>query len=157
MASKRAGIGFLVGIAALALTARRLVDVVEVRGSSMAPALLPGDRLIAIRRPPRVGHVVLARDPRDPRRELVKRMTGVGATGITLRGDDPDRSTDGRTFGALPPSAVRWRVIGRYWPPARIGRVGRIAAPPGPRGRPATSDVGGEAACPFPEALIAEG
>lgn len=151
MPSRRGAIGVMAGIAAVALAARRVIDVVEVRGSSMAPSLLPGDRLIAVRRPPRVGDVALAADPRDPRRELVKRVTRVDATGITLRGDDPDRSTDGRTFGALPPSVVRWRVVGRYWPPARIGRI----APPGPHARLTASEEGGQSACASPEALIA--
>jgi nickel-type superoxide dismutase maturation protease len=103
---------------------RRWLDVVEVRGQSMAPALLPGDRLLVARvGPPRVGDVVLAADPRDGSRELVKRVAGLDEGGVTLRGDNGSRSTDGRTFGALPPSAVRWRVIGRYWPVERIGRV----------------------------------
>jgi nickel-type superoxide dismutase maturation protease len=103
---------------------RRWLDVVEVRGRSMAPALLPGDRLLVARvGPPRVGDVVLAADPRDGSRELVKRVAGLDEGGVTLRGDNGSRSTDGRTFGALPPSAVRWRVIGRYWPAERIGRV----------------------------------
>lgn len=103
---------------------RRWLDVVEVRGRSMAPALLPGDRLLVARvGPPRVGDVVLAADPRDGSRELVKRVAGLDDSGVTLRGDNGSRSTDGRTFGTLPPSAVRWRVIGRYWPAERIGRV----------------------------------
>ena len=113
------------GIAVLAgLLVRRRLDVVEVRGRSMAPALLPGDRLLVGRLgPPRVGDVVLAMDPRDRGRELVKRVSGLDAGGVTLRGDNRSRSSDARTFGALPRSAVRWRVIGRYWPADRIGRV----------------------------------
>ena len=107
---------------------RRRLDVVEVRGSSMAPALLPGDRLLVARLGPhRVGDVVLAADPRDPQRELIKRVSALGAGGVTLRGDNALRSTDARTFGALPPSSVGWRVIGRYWPADRIGRVSSSA------------------------------
>ena len=111
------------------LAARRGLDVVDVRGRSMAPALLPGDRLLVARvGSSRVGNVVLAADPRDQRRELVKRVSGLDAGGVTLRGDNPSESTDSRTFGTVPRSAVRWRVIGRYWPPGRIGPV-----PPAPR------------------------
>ena len=109
-----------------ALVLLRRVDVVEVRGRSMAPALLPGDRLLVARLPPRAGHVVLAFDPRDPhepRRELVKRVSSLGPAGAMLRGDNRSESTDGRTFGVLPPTAVGWRVIGRYWPADRIGLV----------------------------------
>lgn len=138
-------------LAALAvLAARRRLDVVEVRGRSMAPALLPGDRLLVARvGSPRVGDVVLAADPRDPRRELVKRVSGLDAPSVTLRGDNAAASTDARTFGTLPRSAVRWRVIGRYWPPDRIGPV-----PPAPRIEP--FEEGGDPACAFPEALVAD-
>ena len=114
--------------AAAVLATRRRLDVVEVRGRSMAPALLPGDRLLVARiGSPRRGAVVLAADPRDPRRELVKRVSGFAAGGVMLSGDNPSVSTDARTFGALPPTAVTWRVIGRYWP---ADRIGRIAPPP---------------------------
>jgi nickel-type superoxide dismutase maturation protease len=133
-------------LSAVAVAAsRRFLDVVEVRGRSMTPTLLPGDRLLVVRAPPRRGDVVLALDPREPSRELIKRVTSVGAIGVRLRGDNPAASTDARSFGVIPHSAVRWRAVLRYWP---IGRFGRI---------PTMRDVeeGGEAACPFPEALVA--
>ncbi len=59
-------------VAVPAIAALRLLDVVEVRGRSMTPTLQPGDRLLVIRARPRTGDVVLAPDPRDGRRELVK-------------------------------------------------------------------------------------
>ena len=105
------------------LAASRRLDVVEVRGRSMAPALRPGDRLIVARLPVRVGDVVLAADPRQPGRELIKRVEAIDAQGITLRGDRPAASTDARTFGAIPADAVTWRAVARYWPIDRIGRV----------------------------------
>lgn len=113
-----------------ALLLRRWMDVVEVRGRSMAPALQPGDRLLVARRrgPLQPGDVVLALDPRDAGRELVKRVAEVGPDGVLLRGDDPTRSTDGQAFGTLPDSAIQWRVVGRYWPPSRAGRIGRAGA-----------------------------
>jgi nickel-type superoxide dismutase maturation protease len=142
---------FLVGVVAV-LAMRRHLDVVEVRGRSMAPALLPGDRLLIARLgSPRVGDVVLAADPRDPRRELVKRVSALDAGGVTLRGDNRSESTDARTFGAIPPAAVRWRAIGRYWPADRIGLV-----PPSLSSMEQVEE-GGEPACTFPEALIAAG
>ena len=109
----------------LSLAARRWLDVVEVRGSSMAPALLPGDRLLVEqltyrRRAPRAGDVVLALDPRAPEREVIKRVHAAGPE-LDLRGDAPDASTDSRTFGPVPGTAVRWRAAFRYWPPSRIG------------------------------------
>jgi nickel-type superoxide dismutase maturation protease len=129
MAIVRAFAGPLVVAGAAALVVRRWVDTVEVRGRSMAPALEPGDRLLVVRRrgPVRVGDVVLALDPRDASRELVKRVARVDEHGTELRGDHADSSTDARTFGTLPESAVTWRAIARYWPPGRLGRLDRSA------------------------------
>lgn len=108
-----------------ALAARAAIDVVEVRGRSMLPALRPGDRLLVVRQrgPIRKGTVVLALDPRDPDRELVKRVASMDRDRVLLAGDNPLESTDGRTFGAVPVASVRWRVVVRYWPPRRIGPV----------------------------------
>jgi nickel-type superoxide dismutase maturation protease len=109
---------------------RRWLDVVEVRGRSMAPSLLPGDRLVVEShtyqgRTARVGEVVLAADPRRPERELIKRVAAIdeGTASAELRGDDPAASTDSREFGAVPLSAIRWRAAFRYWPPGRAGRL----------------------------------
>lgn len=108
------------------LAARRWLDVVEVRGRSMSPTLLPGDRLLVVRLgSPRVGQVVLAADPRDTGRELIKRVVRVNGSGVDLRGDSPAASTDFRTFGPVPARAVRWRAVLRYWPLDRAGRVSR--------------------------------
>jgi nickel-type superoxide dismutase maturation protease len=108
-----------------------LFSLVEVRGRSMAPTLLPGDRLLVEgvtyrRRAPRTGEVVLAADPRQPSRELVKRIGLVDPSSgsAELTGDAPATSTDSRTFGPVDLVDVRWRVVGRCWPPGRIGPVG---------------------------------
>jgi signal peptidase I len=118
------------GVAAGIGIGRRWLDVVEVHGGSMAPALLPGDRLLVeshsyLGREPRRGEVVLAADPREPERELIKRVASVDGTTATadLRGDAPGSSTDSRAFGAVPLSAIRWRAVVRYWPPERAGRL----------------------------------
>jgi nickel-type superoxide dismutase maturation protease len=142
-------------VAAVWIGARRWLDVVEVRGRSMAPTLLPGDRLVALRlgRPPRPGEIVLAPDPREADRELVKRVARASASGLDLRGDNRSASADARTFGVVPAHAVQWRVVARYWPPDRIGRIPPALAPT----RLDLLDEGGEPACTFPEALIAGG
>ncbi len=123
------GLALGVGLAAAA-NARRWVDVVEVRGASMAPTLLPGDWLVVERRTyggrsPRVGEIVLAPDPREPSRELIKRVARVDdeAGSLELHGDAADASTDSRSFGSVPIGAVTWRAVGRYWPPERAGRI----------------------------------
>ena len=123
------GLALGAGVAAVAF-ARRWLDVVEVQGGSMAPTLLPGEWLLVERRSysrrrPRVGEIVLATDPRHPSRELIKRVAALNADAglVELAGDAPAASTDSRTFGAVPVSGVRWRVIGRYYPPGRIRRL----------------------------------
>lgn len=132
------------------LVARRWFDAVEVRGRSMAPTLLPGDRLLVVAGgPPHTSDIVLAADPRDPGRELIKRVASFDAFGVTLRGDNPAFSTDARAFGPVPAEAIRWRAVLRYWP---LGRIGPIPVAPAPL---VLVDEGDETACAFPEALIA--
>ena len=126
--STRALTWSLVAILALLLV-RRHLDVVEVRGRSMAPTLDPGDRMLVLRLGPRTGDIVLARDPRDPRRELIKRVTSIDRFGVLLRGDNPASSTDARAFGAVAGEAVVWRAVLRYWPPDRVGRVPASSTP----------------------------
>ena len=117
-------LGAAAGTAAVAYAARRL-DAVAVRGLSMAPALLPGDRLLVVRHRGRLrpGHVVVVSDPRNATRELVKRVSTLDAGRVSLLGDNRAESTDTRVFGPFPASAVRWRAVLRYWPPSRIGFV----------------------------------
>ena len=107
-----------------AMAARRWTDVVEVRGRSMLPTLRPGDRLLVARiGRPRPADVVLATDPRDQRREMIKRVAGIDASGVHLRGDNPAASTDARAFGAVSAARIQWRAVLRYWPPDRIGPI----------------------------------
>ncbi len=96
----------------------------------MAPTLLPGDRIVVesrsyTQRAPRPGEVVLAADPREPQRELIKRVASVDAElgEVELLGDAPSESTDSREFGRVPVGSIRWRAALRYWPPARAGRL----------------------------------
>ena len=107
-----------------AVAARRWTDVVEVRGRSMLPTLRPGDRLLVARLGrPGPADVVLAADPRVPRREMIKRVARIDASGVHLRGDNPAASTDARAFGPVPAASVEWRAVLRYWPPDRIGPI----------------------------------
>ena len=132
-------------LAAVWVVGRRRLDTVEVRGRSMMPGLVPGDRLLVVRAPARLGDVVLARDPREPRRELIKRVAAVDRVGIALAGDNVAAST----IAISEPADVRWRAILRYWPVERFGRIRRRPPPL------QAVDEGGEPACTFPEALIA--
>lgn len=140
----RAGLALGLALAAGWVLARRRLDAVEVRGRSMAPTLLPGDRLLVVRAAPLLGEVVLARDPRAPERELIKRVAAVDRAGIALAGDNAPASAS----AIVEPATVRWRAVFRYWPLERLGRI---------RPRPSSFeplDEGGEPACTFPEALI---
>jgi nickel-type superoxide dismutase maturation protease len=125
-----AGAGVLALVAALSRL-RRL----EVVGDSMAPTLVGGDRVLVLRLPRawplRPGTLVAVRDPRssDPtgsgldERLLVKRLLVRTPGGFDVRGDRPEASTDSRHFGPVPRRAVVGRVLYRYAPPHRAGRL----------------------------------
>lgn len=91
---------------------------VEVKGLSMAPTLLPGDRLLVLKtRRVRPGDLVVVRDPREPSRQVVKRVTATTPNGIEIRGDNPAASTDSRTYGSVPRTLIVGRALSRYAPP----------------------------------------
>lgn len=112
--------------ALLAFVAFRPFRVV-VSGPSMRPSLQPGDFLLALGRV-RIsrGAVVVLQRPDRPGYELVKRVRGVPGDRIGERllaadeywvlGDDPERSTDSRTFGPARRADIRGVVVLRYWP-----------------------------------------
>jgi nickel-type superoxide dismutase maturation protease len=99
---------------------------VEVAGRSMVPTLEPGDWLIAVRAGPiRRGNVVVVRHP-DRDLELVKRVAALpGEEGLEsdrylVVGDNPEESTDGRSFGSVPRSSIAGVVVARYRPRPRL-------------------------------------
>lgn len=117
------------------LTARRVV----VRGPSMSPALLPGERVLFDRlayrdEAPRRGDVVLAQHPTQTRKRIVKRVAGgpgetvtvdartweLGADEWLLLGDAAEMSTDGRDFGPVGRGAILGRAWMVYWPPRAV-------------------------------------
>jgi nickel-type superoxide dismutase maturation protease len=89
----------------------------------MEPALSAGDWIVvsARSRPPRVGEIVLVRDPRDPENLMLKRVAAVTGGACTVLGDRPEESTDSRTFGPVPLANVLGRALFRYAPLGRIG------------------------------------
>jgi nickel-type superoxide dismutase maturation protease len=110
----------------------RPVRRIEVAGESMLPALRPGDRLLVVQNMRmRVGDVVALRDPRRPRRTLVKRVAALPGGAVTVAGevlragdgyvvlgDNLHASTDSRSFGAVPRRLLLGRCVHRYWPEA---------------------------------------
>ena len=152
----RTGLVVLGALAGVALATTTGVRRVEVMGTSMAPALEPGDRLAALRLPAwlprqvrdrliRPGAVVVLRDPRGGDRVLIKRVARVGvvrtidvdatgtvtADGVVVLGDARDASTDSRTFGPIAATDVLSVVLYRYGP---AGRSGALAGPGTRRG-----------------------
>ena len=117
--------------------APRLIRRVKVAGLSMAPALLPGDRLLVVRMGrPRPGDVVALPDPRQPARVIVKRVAAVEGRRVTVLGDDPSQSTDSRAFGPVDRADLFGRAVYRYWPAARRGRPAPRPAKAGGRRQP---------------------
>jgi nickel-type superoxide dismutase maturation protease len=109
--------------AAVVTVVIRRMGRVEVEGDSMLPTLVPGDRLVVVRRRrARPGDLVTLPDPRQPGRVMVKRVAQVTAGGVVVRGDNPHASTDSRSFGPVPAASIRGRVVYRYSPEHRRGR-----------------------------------
>jgi signal peptidase I len=107
---------------------------ITVRGRSMAPALLPGerllfDRLAYVRRRPHPGDVVVVAYPLRPELRIVKRLAGVPGDSLGGRtlargeywvlGDNADESTDSREFGPVRRRDLLGRAWVRYWPAER--------------------------------------
>jgi signal peptidase I len=95
----------------------------------MEPTLLAGDWLLVdpaafVRRPPVPGDLVVASDPHDPDRWLVKRVAEVQPDArLRLAGDHPGHASDTALLGPVVPAAVGGRPWFRYWPPGRLGRI----------------------------------
>jgi nickel-type superoxide dismutase maturation protease len=106
-------------------------DRFVVRDASMAPGLVPGDRIwVDPRLPPdgvaHVGEIVVLRDPEYPTRTLIKRVVGRDATDgtVTVAGDARAQSRDSRAFGPVPPEAIVGVAWFRYLPRERRGLLG---------------------------------
>ena len=129
-------------VLAVSLAAEFVARPWLVAGPSMQPTLLDGERVLVDvlsyrHRDPRIGEVVLVEGPDGTR--LVKRVAPLpagaalpdprlwggpaGGRAFWLLGDNPASSVDSRRFGAVPAERLRGRVVARFWPPARAGRV----------------------------------
>ncbi len=76
---------------------------VRVDGNSMHPTLQDGDHVL-IRRQARAepNEIVLCRHPYKKTVRLIKRVESTDECGAFLVGDAPKKSTDSRSFGAVP-------------------------------------------------------
>jgi signal peptidase I len=125
------------GAVAAGVAAARLarLEPMLVRGGSMWPTLLPGQR-IAVgppARPLRRGAVVVVRRPELDDLEVVKRVVGLPGERVHLLGgrtlgpdeyfvlgDNREASTDGRAFGPVDWDRIVGEVRFAYWPPRRL-------------------------------------
>jgi len=98
-----------------------LLRRVRVRGPSMAPTLGDGDTVLAVRKNPRPGDVVLVTWDDRPGQLSVKRAVRPDGGGWHVEGDNPRGSTDSRGLG---PARVHAVVLWRLAPaPRRLGRA----------------------------------
>jgi signal peptidase I len=130
---------------ALRLAVRRVrLEPMLVEGDSMRPTLAPGQRIVVapLTGPPPRGALVVLRRPGPQVEggplEVVKRVAALpgdrvrlAGTEITLAadeylvlGDNPARSTDGRSFGPVHSEDFVGIVQFAYWPPHRLARRG---------------------------------
>jgi inner membrane protease subunit 1 len=116
-------------VASAAVVALRSVERLQIAGESMVPTLAPGDRVLLLRQLSRwwpvirQGDLVALVDPRSTGRVVVKRVAGVDGPKVTVLGDNASHSTDSRHFGPVDRRAVRGRVVYRYQPDDRRGRL----------------------------------
>ena len=90
----------------------------------MEPTLRDGDwLLIDTAATPSVGQLIVARDPREPERLLIKRVAASHADGLMLAGDHAAHAPESEWIGPVPFEAVVGRPWLRYWPPRRFRRV----------------------------------
>jgi nickel-type superoxide dismutase maturation protease len=88
---------------------------VRVSGDSMRPEL-EHDDILLVQRPSKlaVGDVVIAAHPFKESITVLKRIVGIEEDGrVELRGDDPDESSDSRSFGIIPRDHIRGKAVCR--------------------------------------------
>lgn len=104
----------------LALTRR--VGLAVVRGRSMRPTLVEGDRLLVLHGAvPRTGGLAVVRLPDGT--VAVKRATRREPGGWWVERDNPAEGVDSWAVGAIPDADVLARVLLRVWPPRRATRA----------------------------------
>jgi nickel-type superoxide dismutase maturation protease len=119
---------------AYAALAFAVAQRVTVRGQSMLPTLVPGervafDRLAYLLGPPEPGDIVLARHAARPGVLFIKRVAalpGAGSPdgGYILLGDNQESSTDSRALGPFRRADILGRAWFVYWPPQAVRMLG---------------------------------
>jgi phage repressor protein C with HTH and peptisase S24 domain len=98
----------------------RRFGLAVVRGCSMQPTLIDGDRLVVRHgATPRAGRLVVVRLPGGV--VAVKRATHREPDGWWVERDNPAEGVDSWSVGAIPDRDVIAVVVRRLWPPRRRG------------------------------------
>ena len=98
----------------------RLRRRIRVTGASMRPTLNVGDELFYDPRAyrssqPDIDEIVVACDPRQRTRKIIKRVRDVREDGrIDLRSDNAIEGADSRQFGPVSPDLILGRVTSRF-------------------------------------------
>ncbi len=95
----------------LLILRRRTAFVVD--GESMSPLLKSGDKILVDPRASiAVGDIVLACHPYKQSSKLIKRVAEISTSGeYFLTGDNPEYSTDSRTFGKIHTADIVGKVV----------------------------------------------
>ena len=91
----------------------------------MQPTLQPVDRLLVFQwARPKPGDLVVLREPDARQTFAVKRVARLESNGdVIVHADNPNVSRDSREFGPVPRRLIVGRVIFRYLPAERRGRL----------------------------------
>ncbi|CAL4982959.1 unnamed protein product [Urochloa decumbens] len=134
-----------------------LCSLAFVRGPSMLPAMnLAGDVVAVDKVSVRLGKVgpgdvVLMISPEDPRKDVAKRVVGMGGDSVTfledpgnsdasktvvvpeghvwVQGDNVYASRDSRHFGAVPYGLITGKIFCRVWPLEAFGSIDSNQSP----------------------------
>jgi nickel-type superoxide dismutase maturation protease len=98
-----------------------MLSYFKVREQSMEPWVREGDFVVVDRMSylfskPRVGHIVIAKNPRKPSMLLLKRIVKEQEDWYWIEGDNAKKSTDSRHFGWLKRDFLVGKVIHKTGP-----------------------------------------
>lgn len=85
-----------------------MILVRRVGGSSMKPTLEPGSLVVALKRPTKVGDIVIAR---RGNKDIIKRVKRVDGNSHYLIGDNSEESTDSRHYGNIAKSDILGTIM----------------------------------------------
>ena len=84
-------------------------------GKSMLPTLKPETYVFVCEQTnPQEGDIIVAYHPHKPQLLLIKRLESISAKGLWIIGDNPQYSTDSRSFGWVP-EELFIGVVCSYW------------------------------------------